>query len=144
MRYLGVDIGTKRIGLALSDPTGTIASPLCVLSRRGGKRDWQDILRLAQEHGAEALVVGLPVNLCGQAGLAAENVEAEINGLKASSSLPVFVYDERLTSAAAQRMLQKQGLNSRQSREIIDKVAAAIMLQSFLDRQRSLHESQES
>lgn len=144
MRYLGVDLGTKRIGLAISDSTGIIATPLCVLPRRGGRRDWQDILRLAQEHGAEALVVGMPVNLRGQAGPAADNVETEIKDLQALSSLPVFVYDERLTSAAAQRILHEQGLNSRQSREIIDKVAAAIMLQSFLDRQRSLHETSES
>jgi len=136
MRYMGVDLGSKRIGIALSDPTGMMASPLLVIARKGGKQDLAEVARLAQDYEAEAIVVGLPVDLKGERGIAAQKAEAEIAQLRALASVPVDVYDERLTSAAAQRAMTDSGLDSRRQRGQVDKIAATLLLQSYLDRQR--------
>lgn len=143
MRYMGVDLGTKRIGIALSDPTGMIASPLLVIDRKGGQHDLQEIARLARDYEVGEIVVGMPTDLRGEHGVAAQHAQAEIDQLRAITDLPVRVYDERLTSAAAQRTLRAGGLDTRGQRGVIDKVAAALLLQSYLDRQRHQDASQQ-
>lgn len=135
-----MDLGSKRIGLALSDPDGLFASPLLVLQRQGGKADLAQVARLAEEYEAEAIVVGMPLNLRGERAEAASHAADEIKVLRRYTVLPIHTYDERLTSAAAGRALQESGLDGRQRRQVTDKVAAALMLQSFLDRLRYEHE----
>ena len=136
MRYMGVDLGTKRIGIALSDPMGMIASPFAVIGRKGGKADLQEVVAIAQDYDVEMIVVGIPVDLKGQQGVAAQHVSGEIEQLRSLASVPVETYDERLTSAAAQRALRSGGLDSRGQRGVVDKVAAAMLLQSYLEQHR--------
>lgn len=136
MRYMGVDLGSKRIGIALSDPRGTFASPLTVVTRRGGRQDLQEVADLAKDYQADVIVVGLPLNLRGESSVAVENMAREIEQLREVAAVPVETYDERLTSAAASKVLIGGGMKREQRKDNIDKVAAAMLLQSYLDRIR--------
>lgn len=140
MRVLAVDLGTKRIGLALSDPDGVIASPLFVLQRQGGKADLAEVADIAKDYEAGEIVVGLPVNLRGEEAEAAQNARREIATLQKLTPLPVVVCDERLTSAVAQRGLREGGLSSRQQRGMVDKLAATVLLQTYLEGKRRTDE----
>lgn len=136
-RVLGVDLGTRRIGLALSDPSGVLASPLAVLERSGDRAaDHRAILEAAREAEAERIVVGLPLSLSGRAGPSARAAAAEVaelTELAAAEALPVETHDERLTTVSAERALAAAGVRGRARRRVVDKVAAAVMLQSWLD-----------
>ncbi len=135
-RVLGVDLGERRIGLALSDPLGILASPLSVLERTGDPAaDHRAIVAAAREAGAALIVVGLPLTLAGREGTAARAVRAEIEALGALG-LPVEAHDERLTTVAAERMLAIGGVRGPASRRRVDQVAAAVILQSWLDCRR--------
>jgi putative Holliday junction resolvase len=136
LRYLGVDLGTKRIGLALSSPDGLFASPLMVIQRQGGKRDLKEIARIAADYGVDRIVVGLPLNLRGEGSLAAEHAAAETRELGRLTDVPLDTYDERLTSVAAEKALVQGGVRREDRRQVVDKVAAAMMLQSYLDKAR--------
>lgn len=136
MRTLGVDLGTRRIGLALSDREGRIASPLLVLERKGGRDDLREVARIAKDCGAEAVVVGIPINLRGRCAEAAQATAQEISILRELLPVPVSVCDERMTSVVARRSLSQGGVDSRQQRGVVDKVAAAVMLQTYLDQRR--------
>ncbi|MCX7620180.1 MAG: Holliday junction resolvase RuvX [Acidimicrobiales bacterium] len=137
MRVLGIDLGAKRIGVAVSDPTGTIASPLEVVARSGDvKRDHRRLLELAAEVGAELLVVGVPLSLDGTIGPAAQGVLEEVAALReaaAATSVSVETYDERLTTVSAERALRDQKVRGAARRKVVDMVAAAVMLQAWLD-----------
>jgi putative Holliday junction resolvase len=139
VRALGIDLGSKRIGVAVSDPTGTIASPLEVVLRSGDKqRDHRRLLDLAAEVGADRLVVGVPISLDGSIGPAAQAALEEVAALReaaASTSLTVETYDERLTTVTAERTLREQNVRGPARRKVVDMVAAAVMLQAWLDRQ---------
>jgi putative pre-16S rRNA nuclease len=138
-RVLGVDLGTRRIGLALSDQGGVIASPLAVLERSGDvAADHGWIIAAAEEHGAERIVVGLPLALSGKAGPAAKAALDEIEELRAvaGEALPVEPFDERLTTVIAERGLIDGKVRRGDRRQVIDKVAAAVMLQSWLEARR--------
>jgi len=138
-RILGVDLGTVRIGLALSDPTETLASPLAVLRRSGDEgADRRAVVGAAHEHEATRIVVGLPRSLDGTEGPAARAARAEIAELAAvaGDDLPVEAYDERLTTVIADRALAASGRTGRRRRQVVDQVAAAVMLQGYLDRHR--------
>ncbi len=137
-RILGVDLGTRRIGLAVSDPSGVIASPLRVLERSGDlDADRAAILAAAREQDAERIVVGLPTELSGRSGPAAKAARAEVEALRAAApDLPVVLVDERLTTVIAQRALVQAGVRRKDRRRKVDKVAAAVILQSFLDGPR--------
>ena len=139
-RVLGVDLGARRIGLALSDPLGILAGPLEVLERRGDPgADHSRILRAAAENEATTIVVGLPLSLStGRPGPAAQATLEEVAALAeraAAAEPPVNVetYDERLTTVTAQRSLATGGVRAKDRRAKVDKVAAAVMLQSWLD-----------
>ena len=139
-RVLGVDLGARRIGLALSDPRGILAGPLSVLQRTGDRAaDHTAILRAAVENEAGRIVVGLPLSLStGRPGPAAEATLAEVAELAeraAAVDPPVEVEtcDERLTTVTAQRSLATGGVRAKDRRALVDKVAAAVMLQSWLD-----------
>jgi len=138
-RILGVDLGTVRIGLALSDPTETLASPLAVVRRSGDEgADRRAVIGAAREHEATRIVVGLPRSLDGTEGPAARAARAEIAELAAFAGrdLPVEAYDERLTTVIADRALAASGRSGKHRRRVVDQVAAAVMLQGYLDRHR--------
>ena len=137
MRALGVDVGERRVGLAVSDPSGLIASPLGVLTREEHTDAVAEVLARAQELDAEAIVVGMPIDLRGEEGVAARHMGEFVERLRAATELPVETCDERLTSAAAARAMQEAGLTERDRRGQIDKVAAALILQTWLDRRRA-------
>ena len=134
VRALGIDPGSKRIGVAVSDFSGTIASPLLVLQRsRSKQHDLHELARIARDEEAEVIVVGLPLNMDGSQGKAAKTAVAEARRLATLVDVPVEMHDERLTTVTADRSMVEAGLNAIQRRQIVDKVAAAIMLQSWLD-----------
>lgn len=137
MRALGIDLGTKRIGVALANSEGTLATPYEVVARSGDRaRDHRAIAALAEETGAEALVVGLPLSLDGRLGAAASSALAEADELADATGLPVEMWDERLTTVSADRDLMALDLGAAARRRVVDKVAASVMLQAWLDHRR--------
>jgi putative Holliday junction resolvase len=139
VRALGVDLGSKRIGIAVSDRSGTIASPLVVLQRSGSMaRDHHAIAKLVEEEEAEAVVVGLPLNMNGSVGPAAKAAIAEAEALATVVSVPVHTSDERRTTVTADQAMLQAGMKAQARRKVVDKVAAAVLLQHWLDgRDRS-------
>jgi putative Holliday junction resolvase len=134
MRALGVDLGSRRIGVALSDSQGTLATPYETVERCGDvARDHRRLLELAEEAEVECLVVGLPLSLDGGVGPAAEAVLAEVEQLRRATSLPVETYDERLSTVTAHNLLRQGGRKGRARRKVIDQTAAAVILQAWLD-----------
>jgi len=139
-RILGLDYGRRRIGCALSDPSGTIASPLTTFRRREGKRPpWAEIARLVEEHEVGELVVGLPLDLAGDEGEWALEVREFGAQLARRTGLPVHFVDERLTSVAAERAVRASGLprGQREQKERVDEAAAALLLRLYLTRRDS-------
>jgi putative Holliday junction resolvase len=136
-RALGVDLGARRIGLALSDPTRTVASPHDVLRRdRSRATDHATIVAIARAENVSTIVVGLPLSLSGRTGPAARATLAEIEELRAAAApydIDVVPHDERLTTVTAERSLGEARLRRAERRRLVDKVAAAVMLQSWLD-----------
>ncbi|MEE9417426.1 MAG: Holliday junction resolvase RuvX [Acidimicrobiales bacterium] len=135
MRALALDMGSKRIGVAISDSGGRVATPIDTVHRCGDRpREHREIAALVLEWEAEIVVVGLPLSLDGTIGPAAKGVLDEIDVLGAALSVPVETYDERLTTVTADRSLMEQNLGAAERRKVVDKVAAAVMLQAWLDR----------
>jgi putative holliday junction resolvase len=133
-RLLGLDVGTKTIGLALSDVMRRIASPLETIRRKKFGTDAVQLLKIAGEHGAGGLVIGLPVNLDGTEGPRAQATRAFARNLSALTDLPMAFWDERLSTAAAERALLEADASRKRRAELIDKLAAAYILQGALDR----------
>lgn len=134
VRALGIDLGSKRIGVATSDRSGTIATPLTVLQRQGSREaDYRAIADLVAEYEIECVVVGLPLHMNGTHGDAAKSAVAEVQQLTSVLNVPVLTYDERRTTVTADQVLMQQNMNAQERRKVIDKVAAAVMLQSWLD-----------
>jgi len=132
MRALGLDLGSKRIGVAVS--AGTLATPYEVVHRSGNRRrDHARIAELAAETEAEVVVVGLPLSLDGSVGRAARAALDEVAELGDALPVPVTTYDERLTTVTADRQLLDQSLGAAARRKVVDKVAASVMLQAWLD-----------
>lgn len=139
MRALGVDLGTKRIGLAISDSAGRVATPITVIQRSSDPMvHRRAIADEVTEWEAEIVVVGLPTSLDGTCGPAAEAALAECAAMDDHLSVPVATYDERLTTVVAQQHLQAQGVSTREQRKMVDAVAAAVMLQGWLDHREPL------
>jgi len=140
VRVLGVDLGTRRIGVALSDGTGTLASPWGTIERSGDdEADRAALVAAVEETGAERVVVGMPLGLDGRRGAAARAAEAEVAALSATLAdrgVAVETVDERLTTVSAERSLIEAGHRGRRRRRRIDEAAAAVLLQSWLDRRR--------
>ena len=133
-RALGVDLGSKRIGIAISDPSRTIASPLTMIQRSGSpRRDHAAIAALAAEEEVATIVVGLPLNMNGSVGPAAQAAIKEAEALATVVNMLVVTFDERRTTVTADRALMEGGINARARRKLVDKVAAAVMLQAWLD-----------
>lgn len=136
MRTLGVDYGLRRVGIALSDPTGTLASPLTTLRRRAGKRPPVGaIAALAQDHEVEGIVLGLPLTLQGEEDEWCEEVRRVGDALAGRTGLPITLVDERFTSVQAERAIRSSGLSktAREDKARIDAGAATVILQSWLD-----------
>lgn len=136
-RLIGIDAGTKTYGLALSDVTRTIASALETIERRKFAADMERLFGLAVTHGVSGLVLGFPRNLDGTEGPRAQATRALARNLNKLSPLPVLLWDERLTTAIAERMLIDADQTRKRRAEVIDKLAATLILQSALDRIRN-------
>ncbi len=137
-RVLGIDLGSRRIGLALSDPSRTIASPHLVLRRAGSPSDDYSAMRaVIEECEVTLVVVGLPLSLSGRHGPAAKAASAEVDAMRVSfgDEIPIVLHDERLTTISAERSLAEAGVRGRDQTPVVDKVAAAVLLQAFLDGQ---------
>jgi putative Holliday junction resolvase len=136
MRYLGVDYGARRIGLAVSDPEGKVAMPHSVVTEENPKAQVAQVAEVARAAGVEAVVVGRPVGLSGEAGPAEKKVH-RFAGRLSSLALRVVLWDERFTTHGARHALQQLELDAREQRPVIDQVAATLMLQSYLDHMNS-------
>ena len=135
-RVLGLDLGTRRIGVAVS--SGSLATPHIVLERGADHAaDHAAVAALVDELGAERVVVGLPLSLDGKMGPAARAAAEEAEALGDVLAVPVETYDERLTTVTADRSLSSLGLSGQARRRVVDKVAAAVILQAWLDRPSS-------
>ena len=139
-RVLGLDVGDRRIGVALSDEGRLIASPLTVIQSVGWGPDSREILRLMEEHGADLIVCGLPRNMDGSIGFQAKKVLGLAEQLELAG-LHVIYQDERLTTVTAERALIEGGMHREERRGTVDKVAAAVILQQYLDMQRNIEAS---
>lgn len=132
-RILGVDYGRRRVGLALSDPTGMLASSLKTLTVTGPKPALAGITAAAREAGAVEIVIGLPINMDGSHGEMAKEVAEFARRLEALAGLPVKLWDERLTSGMAERVLLDADLSRERRKAVLDKLAAQLILQGYLD-----------
>ena len=137
-RFLGIDYGTVRIGLALSDPTGTLASPLPFLENQSLQQVITALSELIQTHQIEGLIIGLPRNMDGTYGPSAQKVRDFIAQIQKSISLPITPIDERLTTAQASKQLSGIGLNQKKLRMKVDSSSACLILQQYLDRNTPL------
>ncbi len=137
-RVMGVDVGTVRVGLAMSDPTGTLASPLETLQRAKDGSDLDRLVALVMEHEVTEVVVGEPVHLSGASGASAEDAGAYAQKLADRiPDVPVQLIDERLSTVTAASHLREGGIDSRKQRSVIDQAAAVVILQQFLDGRRA-------
>ena len=136
-RLLGVDWGERRIGIALSDENQVIASPLTTLTRRSGKRfPFRPLLALLKDHAAVGVVIGLPLASDGSEGEAARTVQALGAEIRSRSELPVHYWDERFTTARVLRSVREMEGKTRDRKEDVDAMAAALVLQQYLDARR--------
>ena len=140
MRAIGLDLGSKRIGVALSTSDGVLATPYEVVQRCGDRgREHRQIAALAAEAEAEMIVVGVPYHLDGRLSPNAVAALAEAEQLHELIGLPVETYDERLTTVTAQRSLREMNVSPAARKRAIDQIAAAVMLQAWLDHRRENH-----
>ncbi|MDD5424302.1 MAG: Holliday junction resolvase RuvX [Candidatus Omnitrophica bacterium] len=134
MRVLGLDFGEKRIGVAVSDPLGIIAQGVTVIERKNIEEDLKAINAIISEYGAESIVVGMPINMDGTKGKSADKVAEFVELLKASAGIPVATYDERLSTKESEKFLISSDVSRRKRKNVIDKVAAQLILESYLER----------
>jgi len=133
-RFLGLDVGNRRIGVAVSDELGVTAQPVMTLERKHNRReDLRSLGRLARKFGVSAIVVGNPLRLSGEESPQTAKTKAFANELAELTGLPIHMYDERLTTHQAHQILYEAGHARQEHRRIVDQVAAMLILQSFLD-----------
>lgn len=137
-RLIGVDLGEKTIGLALSDTGLSVASPLATLKRGKFSADAQKISDLMARHGVGGLIIGLPLNMDGNEGPSAQSARAFARNFAARGSFPLALWDERLSTAAVTRTLLEADSSRKRRAEVVDKMAAAYILQGALDRLRHM------
>ena len=133
MRILALDVGEKRIGLAMSDELGWTAQGLPTLERQSSDQDLSAIVQLAKEHKVTEIVVGMPVNMNGTLGKKAEEVTEFLQDLKQKTDIPIKVWDERLTSLQAERIMIAANVSRKKRKQKSDKLAAQLILQGYLD-----------
>jgi putative holliday junction resolvase len=132
-RIVGIDLGTKRIGVAVSDGLGLTAQPHATIERKGGVRDLQAIAAVAQAVGAERVVLGLPLDPDGEEGRAAKSARAFAERLQQALGLPVELIDESFSTVEAEEVLLAADLSRARRKQVIDRVAASVILQRWLD-----------
>lgn len=137
MRTLGLDIGEKRIGVAVSDPSGRVATPLSVLDARDVTADIAPLLRIVEDYEVQRLVVGLPLTMSGEEGPQARDVKRVAMVFSQRLGMAVAYQDERLTSKVAERAMSEAGVGSRARRGRVDMAAAALLLQVYLDAENA-------
>ena len=135
MRYLGIDYGTKRLGLAISDEMGIIAGKYGTLESKGPRQNLDRIKTIIEKEQVGKVVIGYPRNMDGSSGETAQKVEAFVEGLKEIVDIPVETWDERLSSVSAEKLLIRGDVRRKKRKKVIDQVAAVIILQNFLDHQ---------
>jgi putative Holliday junction resolvase len=135
---MGLDLGTKTIGIAISDIGRSIASPLLTVARTKFKADAAALLREAETHAVAGIVIGLPLNMDGSEGPRAQATRAFVRNLATLTELPIFFWDERLSTAAVTRTLIEADASRKRRGEVVDKMAAAYILQGLLDRLQKL------
>ena len=133
MRILGLEYGEKRIGVAVCDEQGVTTRGVATVNRKYWKRDIAQIAALAQEYGAEKIVIGYPVKLDGTKGIQCEKVDDFVEVLTGEIALPVVKWNEALSTKEAEILLREAEVSCRKKREVVDKIAAAIILQDYLD-----------
>ena len=137
MIALALDVGERRIGVAVSDPGGLLATPLTTIHRTHEAADIDEVLRLAEEHDVGEIVVGLPLELSGRTGPQAGRSLAFVRALAGRTAIPVETVDERYSTVEAERRLRDSGVEPSRDRARVDAAAAAVILQSYLDAKRS-------
>ena len=133
-RVLGLDLGTKTIGLALSDISRTVASPLGTIARTKFTKDMNKLMEFIEEHEISALIIGIPLNMDGSEGPRAQATRAFAGNLAKHTDMPIALWDERLSTVAVERTLLEADASRKRRGEVIDKMAAAFILQGALDR----------
>jgi putative Holliday junction resolvase len=134
----GLDVGTKTIGVAISDTSRTIATAVTTIKRKKFTLDAEALFALARERGAEGYIIGLPVNMDGSEGPRAQSCRAFARNLAGLTAAPIALWDERLSTAAAERALLEADTSRKRRAELIDSVAAAYILQGALDRMKGM------
>ena len=134
MRLLGLDLGSKTIGVAMSDEEQVVSTPLRTLPRHGGRKDLDAVAAVLQETGAAGLVLGLPLDLSGKEGDAARRARRFGQQLEEALGCPVHMFDERFSTVAAERVLLEADLSRKRRKQVVNHVAASLILQAFLDR----------
>jgi putative Holliday junction resolvase len=133
-RVLGLDVGSRRIGLAISDPLGITAQGLETLHRKNKKQDLQYLTRIIRDYDVKEIVVGLPLRMSGTQGTQAEKIQSFAGDLRKRFALPVHLWDERLTSAEANRLLRETELSIEKRGRAVDRMAAVLILQGWMDQ----------
>ncbi len=141
MKYLAVDPGEVRVGLAVSDKDGQIALPLRVVHERDTQEQMRRVAEIAEDQQVDAVVVGVPYTLRGECGPAAQKILEQVETLKEFTSKPVMTHDERMTTSIAENVLLDADVSRQDRREHIDKMAATVILQSFLKKRGNREES---
>ncbi len=136
MRIMGLDIGKKTIGVALSDPEGLIAQPVATIKRTTFSNDIEEVLRLSADHSVAVIVAGLPLNMDGSRSAQTEFVLKFAERLKERTDIPIRTWDERLSTMAVERVLIEGGARREKRKGVVDKLAAAYILQGYLDSRR--------
>ena len=136
MRILGLDMGSKTIGVALSDPLGWTAQGITTIRRTKKEQDLEEVNKICNEYGVETIVVGLPKNMNGTIGESGEKALEFAEQLKEKPGLPIEMWDERLTTVAAHRAMLEADLSRNKRKKIVDKIAATYILQGYLDKLR--------
>src|SRR6516225_8654149 len=132
-RILAIDYGTRRIGLAVTDELGMTAQGLPTLHRANKRSDFDHLRRTIRQYSVGEIVVGLPLRMSGETGTQADKVEEFAEALRLRFKLPVHLFDERLTSVEANRVLDQTSMSGRRRKEVVDQLAAVLILQAFLD-----------
>jgi putative holliday junction resolvase len=143
-RVLGLDVGSKRIGIAISDELGITAQGLETLQRKNKKADFAALDLLIRQHHVREIVIGLPLRLSGAEGMQSEKMRHFAEELRVRTRLPVHLFDERLTSAEANRVLRESNISISKRAAAVDRMAAILILQGWMEAQNSFRESEES
>jgi putative holliday junction resolvase len=135
-RVLGLDVGSRRIGLAISDPLGITAQGLDTIQRQNKRLDFEQLERVLRQYEVAEIVIGLPLRMSGAEGTQAEKMQAFAEAIRRRFQLPVHLWDERLSSAQANRLLRETDMSIKRRGAVVDQMAAVLILQSWMDARR--------